>query len=142
MTAVLLETSVLLENQELPRDQDPGDGVASADLQTISESADGMNDTERYQETLRVIAETQRALVAGREGSGRHKLAQIRSEEDSGVDTATQYQLWRRSVLLHKCFRGHSYSELTLLSSWVKSRPLQRMLWTSLRSTTLWDFVD
>ena len=36
---------------------------------TISDPGDGMNDTERFQVTLRVKAETQRVLVIGREGS-------------------------------------------------------------------------
>ena len=42
-------TAVLLDNQESPRDQDPDDSVASAHLQTISEPADSMNDTQRFQ---------------------------------------------------------------------------------------------
>ena len=37
----------LPENQRLPQDQDPDDSVASADRQTISDPADGMNDNEK-----------------------------------------------------------------------------------------------
>ena len=67
-----------LRTQEFPQDQDPDDGDASADPQ-------------RFQETLRVLAETA-ALVAGPEGSGRRKLAQFRIEEHSGVGTAQEYK--------------------------------------------------
>ena len=38
-----------------------------ASRQTVSDPADGMTDTERLQQTLRVMAETQRAPVTGRD---------------------------------------------------------------------------
>ena len=91
-------TAVLLENQEWTQDKHPDDGAASADLHSVSDPADGFHDVGMFQETLRAVAETQRGLVAGREGSGRRKLAQIRFEEHSGVVTATQYKLWKRWV--------------------------------------------
>ena len=74
-----------------------------------------MTDPERIQETLRVLAETQRALVAGRGGSGRSELAQCRPQEYSGVGAAKQYKLWKRSVCLLNCLHDVSDSELALL---------------------------
>ena len=49
--------------------------VASADWQTVSSPAGGLNDMDRAQ------AEPQRALAAGREGSGRRTLAETRLEK-------------------------------------------------------------
>ena len=69
-------TTVLLENQEWTQDKHPDDSVASADVHSVSDPADGVHDMEMFQETLRAVAETQRGLVAGREGSGRrHRFA-------------------------------------------------------------------
>ena len=58
MAAVLHENQVLPELSLTNRRQ----------LTYISDQADGMNDMERLQETLRVLAKTQSALVSGREG--------------------------------------------------------------------------
>ena len=74
----------LLEQQALPRDSNDLSGGG------VSGPADGMNDMDRVQETLRAIAETQRALVTGCEGSGRRTFARIRQEEHDGVGTAKQ----------------------------------------------------
>ena len=74
-----------------------------------------MTDPERIQETLRVLAETQRALVAGGGGSGRSKRAQSLLQEYSSVGAAKQYKLWKRSVCLLNCLHDVSDSELALL---------------------------
>ena len=40
--------------QPLPQEQDPEESVASLCLQSVSDPADGVNDMDRVQETLRV----------------------------------------------------------------------------------------
>ena len=82
----------------------PDDSVASAASQSVSGPADGI------QETLRGLAETQRAHAIGREGS------QTRLEEYSVVRAAKQYKLWKRLVCPVKCYHDLSDSELALLT--------------------------
>ena len=62
-----------------------------------------------FRKPFRVLAEGRRALVPGRERSGRRNLAQIRQEGCSGVDAAEQYRLQKRWACLTKCtHRTHS----------------------------------
>ena len=71
---------------------------------------------DRVQETFRVLAETQRALVTGREDQdveNYHRFAW--DEEYCGVGTAKQYKLWKRLVCLIICFHDLSHSKLALL---------------------------
>ena len=51
-----------------------------------------MNDVERLQETLRVMAEAQRALVTGREGSGRRLKCRYSKTIRTFVGTAKTIQ--------------------------------------------------
>ena len=108
--------SDLSEEQEVT--QDPSDlsedSAASADLQSVSDPPNDMNDMDRTQEVLRAIAETQRALATGREGSGRRKWAQIRSEEYSCAGTTIEDEMWKRSKSQIECFQELSDFELTL----------------------------
>ena len=66
------------------------------------------------QPILRAIAETQRQM-AGKDGSGRRKLAQKRLEEYCVAGTAKQYKYLKRSVNLTKQLYGFSDQELALL---------------------------
>ena len=52
------------------------------------------------QDTLRVMVETQRAPVAGREGFGHRDLSQIRLGRNPGVGTAKQHKLCKMLVSL------------------------------------------
>ena len=73
-----------------------------------------VNDKERCQETLPVVTETQRALVAGCERPGRRKRAQIRVEAYSGVGAA--YNLRKGAVCQKKCFHDLNDSNLLVAS--------------------------
>ena len=53
MAAVFLENQ---ESRELPQDQVLESSVASADTQCVSDPVGGMTDTDRFEETLRVLA--------------------------------------------------------------------------------------
>ena len=115
---------------ELPQHQVSEDGVASADLQRVSDSAERMNDMDRVQETLRALAETQRALVTGREGSGCRKIG-TRLEEHPGM--------WvRRSRA--SCGRGGCASSNAFTIS-LTSSSLYLLLWTFLSSAILWELA-
>ena len=111
--------AVLHESQELLgflQDQDLEDGVASADLQSVSDPADGMSCMDSFQKKKkRVHAETLQASFTGREASGRRNLALMRLEEYTVVGTAKHSTLWKRSVCFIKCFHDLSDSELVLL---------------------------
>ena len=69
-----------------------------------------LNDTEKFEETLRVVAE---APVSACRWT---RDAQVRWVECSSVCFAKQNELWKRSVCMHKkCFHDLSDSELALL---------------------------
>ena len=53
--------------------------------------------------------------LAGRDGSGRRKLAKNRRAEYSGAGTTKQYKYWKRSANLTTQLRGPTDQELTLL---------------------------
>ena len=71
--------TAFLEDMALAQDSsDLLEVAASAGLQSVSGPADGMNDKDSFQETLRATAKAHRALAAGRQGSGRGNISCVR----------------------------------------------------------------